>query len=276
MAGKRTLWGSWESVRRAALGLAVVGLLCGLPAAAQDRYQEASELLQKGLTRRAAKLFEEVAAEGGERQAVALIGAASAYNALGERDQAVAVAKRVLGVTDEPIPRTMAQREIARALSSGERNPDQQGDLEGAVEGLRTFLRRHPADPISDVLRRGLCEAVNAANLPRSAQGEPLPVVPPPGIQPPETVHNPKPQPSKDARRRLHVKSRALVEGVIDEDGCVSQVKVLDANEPFWAEIVERTFAGWVFRPATDGGRPVAILYQVSEDYTGGRGGRRR
>jgi tetratricopeptide (TPR) repeat protein len=253
-----------------ALGLAIA-LLGGVPAIAQDDFQRASELLQSGQAPRAAKLFEKVAAEGGERQIPALLGAAAAHNAAGDREEAAATAKRVLEATEEAVPRALAQRELAVALAAGERDAERQRELEGAVEGLRDFLRRHPADDFTDALRRGLCSAIREADLPRILSREPVLLDGAVGIEPPQGIHTPKPQASRDARRRMKVKSVAVVQGVIDEDGCVSQVTRIDSTEPFWAEIVERTFTGWVYRPAIQNGHPVPVLHQETQEFSRGR-----
>jgi tetratricopeptide (TPR) repeat protein len=267
------------SIKKAASAVCamMMGVLLALPAAAQDRYQEAAEALQNGMAKRAAKLFEEVAAEGGDRQAAAWIGAAGAYNALGDRDGAVNAARHVFEVTEEAVPHALARREIAVALATGKRNADQQGELEGAVEGLRTFLRKAPADPLADALRRGLCQALTAADLARAVGRDPVVLDGAVGVTPPEKLHGPPPRPSKDARRRMKVRSTAVVQGLVDEDGCVSRVTRIDATEPFWAEIVERNFAQWVYRPAVQDGVPVPVLLEVTESYDGARdrGGRR-
>lgn len=58
---------------------------------------------------------------------------------------------------------------------------------------------------------------------------------------------------------------KGIVEVIIDEDGCVRQIRVLKASRNLDAQALE-TVQRWVFQPAMKDGHPVRIYYVLTID----------
>jgi TonB family protein len=56
----------------------------------------------------------------------------------------------------------------------------------------------------------------------------------------------------------------AVVEAVIDEDGCVRQTRVLQSGGKSMDDEAVRSVEQWVFQPATQNGRPVSVFYVLT------------
>jgi TonB family protein len=59
-------------------------------------------------------------------------------------------------------------------------------------------------------------------------------------------------------------RGEAVIEAVIDEDGCVRQPKVAKGQGTDLAAAVMNAVRRWVFEPATQDGRPVRVFYVVT------------
>ncbi len=55
---------------------------------------------------------------------------------------------------------------------------------------------------------------------------------------------------------------------VIDTDGCVASVAVLNTTSEAWTRLVVSQVASWVFRPATRDGEAVAVSYGVTTTFS--------
>lgn len=61
-----------------------------------------------------------------------------------------------------------------------------------------------------------------------------------------------------------HLLGFILLESVIDEDGCVRQVKVVKGRDTSLATAAAKSVRRWVFEPATRDGRPVRVRYLLT------------
>jgi TonB family protein len=67
---------------------------------------------------------------------------------------------------------------------------------------------------------------------------------------------------------RAKVEGRVVVQGIVDRDGVVHDVRVLQRLEPSLDEGAQRALAQWTFRPATHMGQPVAMAITVEMAFT--------
>jgi hypothetical protein len=56
----------------------------------------------------------------------------------------------------------------------------------------------------------------------------------------------------------------AVVEAVIDEDGCIRQPRIVNATDTGFGRSTVKNLEQWVFEPATLDGRPVRVLYTLT------------
>ena len=61
---------------------------------------------------------------------------------------------------------------------------------------------------------------------------------------------------------------RVVVQGIVDRNGVVRDVRVLQRLEPSLDEGAQRALAQWTFRPATHLGQPVAMAITVEMAFT--------
>jgi TonB family protein len=85
-------------------------------------------------------------------------------------------------------------------------------------------------------------------------------------VKRPEILFQPKPEYSSEARRAL-TNGTVIVETIIDEDGCVRDVKVLKELSHGLTESAVEAVQSWVFLPATLGGRPVKVYYVLTVNF---------
>jgi TonB family protein len=55
-----------------------------------------------------------------------------------------------------------------------------------------------------------------------------------------------------------------VVEGVVDEDGCMRQVRAVESTDKKLEAAAIEAAGQWVFEPATRNGAPVRVLYTVT------------
>ncbi|HWM90191.1 MAG TPA: TonB family protein [Thermoanaerobaculia bacterium] len=56
----------------------------------------------------------------------------------------------------------------------------------------------------------------------------------------------------------------SVVSTVIDEEGCVRDVRVCEGDSEAFNQAARESFRGWVFEPATLDGTPVAVYYKLT------------
>jgi TonB family protein len=60
------------------------------------------------------------------------------------------------------------------------------------------------------------------------------------------------------------LRGKAVINAVIDEDGCVRQPRIVEGQGTSMATAGLDAVRNWVFEPATVGGRPVRVVYVVT------------
>jgi protein TonB len=76
-----------------------------------------------------------------------------------------------------------------------------------------------------------------------------------------------KPQYTADALR-AKVRGSVMVQGIVDRNGVVRDVRVVQSLESSLDEAARKAFQQWEFRPATRRGEPVAIVISVQMAFT--------
>jgi TonB family protein len=83
----------------------------------------------------------------------------------------------------------------------------------------------------------------------------------------PIPTRNVEPQYTAEAMR-AKVRGSVVVRGIVDLNGAVRDVRVVQSLEPSLDDAARRAFAQWEFRPATRGGEPVAMAVSVQMAFT--------
>jgi len=60
------------------------------------------------------------------------------------------------------------------------------------------------------------------------------------------------------------VRATVVVEGVVDEDGCMRQVRVADSTDEKLNAAAVESVEKWLFEPATRNGTPVRVTFTVT------------
>ena len=85
-------------------------------------------------------------------------------------------------------------------------------------------------------------------------------------VFPPEKVYAPNPQ-YTDKARKARIQGVVIAQVVIDEEGCVRRIEVLQGLSPDLNAESVKAMAGWKFRPATRTGKPVAVYYNLTVNF---------
>ena len=105
------------------------------------------------------------------------------------------------------------------------------------------------------------------------------PVAPPPAtpfdlthaeIVPPELIMDSKVEPHfPELARVVRQSGRVVLRAVIDEDGAVDEIEVVECNQPSFGfeESAIEAVQQWQYRPATLRGRPVAVYFVVLVEF---------
>jgi hypothetical protein len=59
-------------------------------------------------------------------------------------------------------------------------------------------------------------------------------------------------------------RGNVVLKGIVDEDGCVRQLKILNSTDELASSAALKAFGQWVFQPAMLDGRPVRVFYVVT------------
>jgi TonB family protein len=81
-------------------------------------------------------------------------------------------------------------------------------------------------------------------------------------IAPPKNIHHPAPQFARSGPQ-----GTIVLEAIIDEDGCVRQVKVDRGIGKAQDAAALKAVRKWVFRPAMYNGQPVRVFYHLTVNY---------
>lgn len=89
-------------------------------------------------------------------------------------------------------------------------------------------------------------------------------------IVPPELMLNSKVEPDfPELARVVRQSGKVVLRAVIDEDGAVDEIEVIECNQPRFGfeESAIKAVQQWRFRPATLRGRPVAVYFVVLVEF---------
>jgi TonB family protein len=87
------------------------------------------------------------------------------------------------------------------------------------------------------------------------------------GVESPRLVRSVYAQYTADAMR-TKVRGSVFLRGIVDRNGAVGDVHVVQSLEPSLDEAARKAFAQWEFRPATHDGEPVAFAISVQMSFT--------
>jgi TonB family protein len=85
-------------------------------------------------------------------------------------------------------------------------------------------------------------------------------------VQPPEILLRVKPQFTPESRLDQTL-GTVVVEAIIDQEGCMADVRVLKGLRAGLSESVVKAMRSWVFAPATLQGRPVKVYYVLTVNF---------
>lgn len=247
--------------------------LCTLAALAHGEAlaeSEGDKLLEKGLSlvrkgahEKAIQVLTRANAKAGGQSLSALHGLSAAHNGLEEYGRAYALAKEVLGASEDAGLRAATAIELVHAVALGEVEAEN-AELEHALSEVRRYLAQEPATSLSDGLRQRLCSIRRQAGLPRPGASSPLEIGE--GVEKPIGLHTPQPVPDSSKHRPLARKESVRIRTLIDMDGCVDSIDILNTTSKAWGEIAVEQAAQWVFRPANRDGSAVAAYYPLTID----------
>jgi TonB family protein len=82
----------------------------------------------------------------------------------------------------------------------------------------------------------------------------------------PQILYQTHPQ-YTEAARQAQVKGTVIVEAIIDEDGCITNTRVLQGLSHGMSEAAAGSMRNWVFLPATLNGEPVKVYYVLTVNF---------
>ncbi|MFL6196537.1 MAG: TonB family protein [Thermoanaerobaculia bacterium] len=89
------------------------------------------------------------------------------------------------------------------------------------------------------------------------------------GVKRPEILFHTKPVYPEGARR-AKTQGTVILETIVDQDGCVRDVKVLKPQPEGLTEEAVRAVRQWIFSPATLDGKPVKVYYVLTVNFAVG------
>ena len=86
-------------------------------------------------------------------------------------------------------------------------------------------------------------------------------------VLPPEKINAPQPQYTEIARK-ARIQGVVIVQAIIDKQGNVTNVKVLKGLPMGLDQAAADAIKSWSFKPATLNGKPVAVYYTLTVNFT--------
>lgn len=124
---------------------------------------------------------------------------------------------------------------------------------------LRRSLPKKPAGTPSPVeVGPQEAAAADAAGSERPVQGD---------VTAPVKLYAPAPLRILETMMRNDVHQKVVLQAIIDEQGCVTEVRVVQRAGLELDRAAAETVTRWVFKPATRDGRPVAVWYQLTVGF---------
>lgn len=271
------------------------------PAASQaltESLELAFKLISAGQFQQARTELEKATALARGPCGVCLVGMAHVYASEKKWDQVINAAQQALPLLKAPGPQARALNQLGIAyvalndLAKAEEALRRATDLGGAwgtiarynlaevlyrlqswaaaAEAARLYLKEAaPGSVALKETRALLCRA--RAHLPdepaRPVVGEnPEPKRVEGGVQRPEIIAQVKPAYTREART-AGTTGAVIVEAIIDEEGCVRNVKPLQELPNGLTESAVEAVRRWVFSPATLAGKPVKVYYVLTINF---------
>lgn len=276
----------WSRLMTLLLWVAILALP-SLAFAADGSIAEGERLMGEGDAKKALKAFEKAGGAEG------MVGVAWAQNALGKHDKAAEAARKALGLSPEPAVAARAHYQLGVALVGNGKDTSKLGEAEQAFRtalepadasrearvGLaqvlvrtgkaaeavtvsREFLAAEPTGKNANQARVALCEAKRLdPGTPAAAKA--AAAAPASGAvkaaltnSQPKEIERPQPDWSDKVLRKA-ANTKVVIKAMIDEDGCLKDIKIENAV-PEVATIISASVQKWVFQPGFQNGRPVA------------------
>lgn len=257
----------------------------------QEAVVAARKLLTEGRFRAAEEGFQRAAGLGEGPCFDCLVGLAGAYNGTGRFDQAITTARQALEMPVTPSRLGLAYNELGcgLALKSEKNYGEAETHLRKAIEvgqdsvtvaryNLSELLRRQKryaesaemarsylsVDPEGQKSRQARIVLCRSASQPGVKRPDPEPAVrlaDQPALQPPPRVFATRVSLGTEdwvRAKGTHLRANVLLEMLVDSEGCVRDVKVLEGpHNDIEKHIVEEAKA-WVYKPLVTDGKPVA------------------
>ena len=153
----------------------------------------------------------------------------------------------------------MARYNLAQVLVS------RQSWAEAAQEAQGYLAEAGPDGTVLKEARSLLCQI--RSRLPVEPGGNPEPLRVGGDVLRPEILSQVKPV-YPELARRAGTKGTVIVETVIDEQGCVGNIRVLQGVPDGLTEAAVASIGQWVFSPATLKGQPVKVYYVLTVSYS--------
>jgi TonB family protein len=152
----------------------------------------------------------------------------------------------------------IARRNLAQVLLM-------KGSYAESAETAREALARAGNDKeAARALRIILCQA--RSQVPADLQTQEPPRKPEGEVTKPQRIAGPNPQYTADARA-AKTAGAVVLSGVIDTEGCLRDLKVVQGLPNGLSEAALKAASLWVFNPATLGGQPVPVQYTLSINF---------
>lgn len=225
---------------------------------------EGVEHLEQGRYRRAIKAFEAADKLESGGSADALVGLSRAFNGLGDFKSARSHAQRGIEAAKEPTLRIIAHGELAYAIARGPIKDRSAAEM--AIKEIRRYLTTGSSDDFANAMRARLCSVRHTLEWAYGPGGEAIELEEDDETYiKPQLIVSTQPVPPRGMGMRIDrqtVKSRLL----IDADGCVTSVEVVEATTSMWAEAVKASAMNWVYQPAQMDGKPVPVFSNVTTE----------
>lgn len=264
-----------------------------LPDGVREVLRKAEALVEDGEYGQAARAFEQademVPGPCGE----CLLGVGRAYIGSGDARAALQVTRMALPLLDSPALLARAQHQVGAALArSGgdleaaeaalkkavELDPSREpkvrpdladllvrkGETAAAVALARQSLAEAPQGRASAAMRSILCRAKATGETVVGRAGERVFRPGRDAVQPP--VELVAPQPEQHAAG-----GTVLVRAVVDRDGCVQEVRVVESVQEDLDRAAVDAVKRWTFQPATHQGQPVSADTTLAVSFDGAR-----
>lgn len=257
--------------------------------------RQAEAMMDSGSTAAAIEILERLNQLEGGQCGICLLQLAEAHARRGENQLAAAAARRALGLLPEARERAWAHAFLSFSLfdPSGDREILAEAEANGRqalelaqdarlrrwsfetlgsvlwrqrhfddlVDIARGFLAADPDAAGAELAQRALCAARLAGNVP-GPDVEVRPPSPPVPVVAPRKRYHPEPRPV--AAGSPSPAGRIVAEGIVDTEGCYTDLQIVDGIDPALDQAVLDTLARWTFQPASLAGQPVRARYRMS------------